>query len=426
VELPGANDPDRVRKLLKQTAKLEFYETYTINEIESFLTDADKAVYAYEQSHKNKDSLAKKGIDTANKKNDNPLAYAENKSDTSKSANPLAANTNDSTGKKGAKGKTAENRVTPLLSALNQSQQMANSPVIGAVRISDTASVNRMLNLQVVKDALPPEAKLVWANKAPDNSDMLELYALRTTGLVDKEAVLYGDVITDAREDVDRNTNSYEVTMQMSPEGASEWGNITRRNIGKFVAIVLDNQVYSCPRVNQEIDGGNSQITGSFKAAEASDLANVLKSGKLPVELDVVDEAVVGPSMGQQAINSGLSSLLIGLLAITAFMVIYYNRSGWVANLALLINLFFIIGVLASLGASLTMPGMAGIVLTLAMAVDANVLIYERIREELDHDKSIKMAISDGYRHAMSSIIDGNITTLLIGICRPHSQGYVK
>jgi SecD/SecF fusion protein len=421
VEMPGVDDADRVRKLLKSSAKLEFYETYTLAEIFPFMQDADKALLALQEVNETK---------TGNKNAANELMTGADTTktassiDSTKSSNPLANITSKDTGKNSAQSKMdSARKETPLLSALFPFQitnDMASSPTIGWVRIADTARVNKLLNTPEVRDAFPPETKLLWGAKPAQGSDLIELTALKTTGIQGKEAVLYGDAITDANQDVDPQTNSYVVSMQMNPQGASEWAKITKAaanmNPKGHIAIVLDNQIYSAPRVQNEISGGRSQITGNFTVKEAQDLANILKAGKLPVELQVIDEAVVGPSLGQEAINKGLASLLIGVIAITLFMVLYYNRSGWVANFALLINLFFIIGILTSLGAALTLPGMAGIVLTLAMAVDANVLIYERIREELSHGKNIKQAIAEGFKHALPSIIDGNLTTLLIGI----------
>ncbi|RYD80721.1 MAG: protein translocase subunit SecDF [Sphingobacteriales bacterium] len=424
VEMPGIDDADRVRKLLKGSAKLEFYETYTLAEIFPFMQDADKALLAIQEV----DKVTKTGTNntaanmltsgtTDSTKNDTTAKV----DDTIKSSNPLAGitKTNDTAGAKN----DSLGKETPLLSALfpfQISNDMAQSPTIGWVRISDTARVNKLLNTPEVKDAFPPETKLLWSSKPTQQSDLLELTALKTTGLVGKEAVLYGDAISDANADIDPQSNAYIVSMQMNPQGAADWARITKAaaamNPKGHIAIVLDDQVYSAPRVQNEITGGRSQITGNFTASESKDLANILKAGKLPVELQVIDEAVVGPSLGQEAINTGLLSLAIGVGAIALFMVLYYNRSGWVANLALFVNLFFIIGILTSLGAALTMPGMAGIVLTLAMAVDANVLIYERIREELALGKNLKMAIADGFQHALPSIIDGNLTTLLIGI----------
>ncbi len=416
VEMPGIDDADRVRRLLKGSAKLEFYETYTLNEIFPFMQDADKALLAINESNKA----------TANNTTNNSAIGNLAKSGDTTASNDTAGNS--LLGLKNTETAKTDNdttqKETPLLSLLFNAGQitneMAGSPTIGWVRIADTARINGILNTPEVRDAFPPETRLLWGAKPLPKTDILELTALKTTGIQGKEAILYGDAIIDAYSDVDPQTNSYIVSMQMNPQGAADWARITRAaasmNPKGHIAIVLDNQVYSAPRVQNEIAGGRSQITGNFNASDSKDLANILKAGKLPVELQIMDEAIVGPSLGQEAINKGLMSLLIGVLAIAAFMVAYYNRSGWVANLALVVNLFFIIGILTSLGAALTLPGMAGIVLTLAMAVDANVLIYERVREELALGKNTKQAIADGFQNALSSIIDGNLTTLLIGI----------
>ncbi len=255
-----------------------------------------------------------------------------------------------------------------------------------------------------------------WGVKPPTKeSSALELIAIKTNGR-DKLPPLDGGAIADARQDFGQFNGKPEITMRMNPEGAQTWKRLTAENIGKSIAIVLDESVYSFPTVQGEIAGGNSNITGNFEINEAKDLANILKAGKLPAPARIVEEAIVGPSLGEEAINSGLVSFVIALLLILVFMVFYYSNAGWVADLALFANVFFVFGVLASLGAVLTLPGIAGIVLTLGMAVDANILIYERIREELRAGKGMRLAISDGFKMAYSSIIDSNVTTLLSGI----------
>ncbi|MCX6350359.1 MAG: protein translocase subunit SecDF, partial [Bacteroidetes bacterium] len=417
VELPGADDPERVRKYLQGSAKLEFYETYTLGELGSFLTEADKEYYTLlHLNDKNADSSKYSKADTTKKET---VAKTETKTtkDTAKGKTDTVAKKDDKKGKEKEKPKE-QPLLALLLSAAGQvNEGMYNSPVVGYVKIADTSKVNSVLAKEEIRSILPTEVKFMWSTKPTDKAiEEITLIALRKTGLTGQEAVITGEVITDAKKDIDRQTNSYEVSMQMNTKGAQEWAKVTTENQGKFVAIVLDDVVYSAPRVINPITGGRSQITGNFTAEEAGDLANILKAGKLPVRVQIIEEAIVGPSLGQDAINSGLRSLLVGFICIIVFMILYYNRSGWVANLALLVNLFFIIGVLASLGAALTLPGMAGIVLTLAMAVDANVLIYERIRDEMEDGKSLKLAIAEGFKAAMSSIIDANLVTLLIGI----------
>ena len=417
VELPGAADEKRVRDLLKKSAKLEFYETYKAVDLRNYILEADKAYMDYlvtegvkKGDHDaivkmQKDSIDRLKIDSLDKQ-----IAAVAATDTAKKKE-LQAKKTKLTAKKDNAG---DHKIAELL---HVGELRGTDATIGKVKIGDTTKVNSILNLPSIKAVFPSDFIPMWEAKVDqDDKTKVQLVAIKSTGLKGKEAVLGGDVIKDARHDIDPKTSMNIVSMQMNPEGATEWASITRKNVNKNVAIVLDNQVYSAPNVQNEIDGGSSQIQGNFNVEEAKDLANILTAGRLPVELDIVDQAVIGPSLGQASINKGLLSLLIGLIAIVVFMVAYYNRGGWVANITVIINLFFIIGVLTSLQAALTLPGIAGIVLTLAMAVDANVLIYERIREELNHGKGMRLAISDGYKHALSSILDGNITTLLIGI----------
>nr|NQU89382.1 protein translocase subunit SecD [Bacteroidota bacterium] len=289
----------------------------------------------------------------------------------------------------------------------------AESASVGFAEIKDTAMINNLLSR--VRDVFPRNLKLRWKIK-PEKwaPTYLELVALKVTSR-DGAAALEGDVIVDARQDFDQN-GRVEVSMSMNSEGARIWKRLTGDNVGRQVAIVLDNFVYSAPNVNDEIPSGRSSISGNFEVDEAKDLANILKAGKLPAPARIVEEAVVGPSLGKVAINDGLMSFILAFILVLLFMVLFYNRAGWVADLALLSNIFFLFGVLASLGAVLTLPGIAGIVLTLGMAVDANVIIYERIKEEVRAGKGMRLAISDGYKNAYSAIIDGNVTTLLTGI----------
>jgi len=408
VELPGAEDQERVRKYLQGSAKLEFFLTYTLKDVVQELSQADAILYEQMEAKKG----FKKDTTSSESKSEEKVASSKDKSDTSKSS----ADSSKKVAKKDDKNKQKYQPLMQKLFAFQPTQDMFNSPVVGYVKIADTGDVNKYLNDPSVKAILRPDLRFAWSNKATSDGQIIQLMALRTSGIEGEDAVLDGKSITDARKDVNPQSSSYEVSMQMNTDGSREWAKITRENVGKFVAIVLDGVVYSAPRVNGEIPGGRSQITGNFTANEAGDLANILKAGKLPVRLDIIEEAVVGPSLGKAAINSGLYSLLAGLLAIVTFMGLYYNRSGWVANLALFINLFFIMGVLTSLNAALTLPGIAGIVLTLATAVDANVLIYERIRDELHEGKTMRIAIADGFRMAMSSILDANSVTLLLGI----------
>jgi len=288
------------------------------------------------------------------------------------------------------------------------------SAAVGYAAIKDTAKVNNLINQ--VSSVFPRNMRLVWKNKPRTvESEVLELIALKVTSR-DGSPALGGDAVVDARRDIDQSGN-VEVSLTMNTEGARVWKRLTGENIGKQIAIVLDDFVYSYPNVRSEIPNGRSSISGgNMSVEEGDDLANILKAGKLPAPARIVEEAVVGPSLGREAINAGLWSFVIAFVLVLIYMVFYYNRAGWVADLALVTNIFFLFGVLASLGAVLTLPGIAGIVLTLGMAVDANVIIYERIKEEIRAGKGMRLAIGDGYKNAYSAIIDGNVTTLLTGV----------
>jgi len=292
-------------------------------------------------------------------------------------------------------------------------------PVVGRADVKDTTQVNKYLRSPEVKAAIPQSMKFLWSVKPMDKTKTFELFAVKLVG-ADNGPVLAGEVVDDAHKDVDQK-GSPEVIMVMNSDGAEKWANITTEaskdpNNRQSIAIVLDDNVYSAPVVDNPIPGGVSSISGNFTPDEASDLANVLKAGRLPAPAHIVAEDVVGPSLGQQAIHAGLLSNLVGLLVVMVFMVAYYNRAGTVAVVAVLINIFFLMGVLTSLGAVLTMPGVAGIVLTFGISVDANVLIYERVREELALGKSLRIAVTDGFKHALSSILDSNISTFLTGL----------
>lgn len=416
IELPGVTDEDRVRKLLQGSAKLEFWETYDNMEIYPMLENVNTAL-----------ATAQKNAEKAS--NDNPATTA-NAADTA-DAGLLATL---GAGKDSLATDSLENQLAqqnPLFNVLrpvtvmapNNQVVLASGPAVGYARLRDTAKVNRLLSDPVVKQIIPSNVKLLWAVKpSPRTPDQLELYAVKPSG-VNAGPVLSGNVVTDAKDDFEPETNNPMVTMYMNSEGAREWRRITAaaapkspNESGQAIAIVLDGVVYSAPSVSGEIPNGISQITGNFTIEDTKDLANVLKAGRLPTTAKIVEEAVVGPSLGQAAIDAGVNSSVIGLVIVLIFMIAYYNRAGLVANVAVLFNVFFIMGVLASLNAVLTLPGIAGIVLTMGTAVDANVLIYERVREELRLGKSIRQAISDGYKHAMSSILDSQITTFLVGL----------
>jgi SecD/SecF fusion protein len=404
VELPGIKEPQRVRKLLQGTANLEFWKTYELTDppIYPALEEVNKKIASYVNGTSSLDST--KTMDT------NAVAIA--KPDTTN-----ATAKKDTGTSKAAISQAQKEKENPLFSILqlsvdDKTKQLAKGAVIGFALTKDTAKINRMF--EIAKSSLPRDLRLAWEYKTVDEkSGVVQLIALKAVG--EKGAVLTGDAITDARQDYsDKGGN--EISMSMNTVGAKTWKKITGENIGRSIAIVLDGYVYSFPTVQNEIPNGRSSITGRFSLEEAKDLANILKAGKLPAPARIVQEEIVGPTLGLEAINSGLLSFLFAFLLVLLYMWLYYNKSGLVANIALIANIFFIFGVLASLGAVLTMPGIAGIVLTLGMAVDANVIIYERIREELRAGKGLRLAISEGYRHAYSAIIDGNVTTLLTAV----------
>lgn len=408
IELPGIKEPERVRKLLQGTANLEFWKTYEFIEVYPIIEQVDKkvaSIYA---------GLGDAIDSTGNMSDSTKLAIQSEvvkpdsikKPDTSKTL----PTTPDQDKVKFAK----EHPLFALLSPNfdQQTGQPQKGPVVGVAQSKDTLKINKMFEL--VKNILPRDLHLAWTHKAIDDKEIFhQLIALKGVG--EKGPALTGEVITDARQDFsDRGGN--EIVMQMNTTGAKVWKKITGENKGKAVAIVLDNFVYSFPVVQDEIPNGRSSITGNFTLEEAKDLANILKAGKLPAPARIVQEEIVGPTLGKESINSGLISFIIAFFCVLLYMWLYYNKSGLIANIALLTNIFFIFGVLSAIGAVLTLPGIAGIVLTLGMAVDANVIIYERIREELRAGKGTRLAITDGYKNAYSAIIDGNVTTLITAV----------
>lgn len=414
IELPGVDNPERVRRLLQGSAKLEFWETFEnrevierIFEINKMLADKQKLAKAEAA----KDKAPATAADTAAPAAENDLMKQLAAADTAASGDSAQMSMDEA---------RRENPLfTLLMPAILQGEdggtQAMKGPVVGTASIRDTAKINAILAMDEARALLPRNLKLLWTVKGRgEGNKFLDLVAIKTRSN-DERAPLEGDVITDARESID-NFNQVEVSMTMNAEGAKVWRRLTADNIDKSIAIVLDDYVYSYPNVNQEISGGMSSISGNFTTEEAKDLANILKAGKLPAPARIVEEAIVGPSLGAEAISAGLISVIAGLLLVLVFMVAYYAKAGIVANVALFANIFFIFGVLASLQAVLTLPGIAGIVLTIGMAVDANVLIFERIREELTGGKSLRLAIADGFKNSLSSIIDANVTTLLTGI----------
>ena len=390
LELPGVKEPERVRKLLQGAANLEFYETYTLNDVLGSLRQLS------DQAQANKTTAAAAADTTA------------------------AAAATDSVAKPAPAAAPAPKEGNLTLAQLTGFEAMAgaggSSPVVGYVATSDTADVNAIINSPVAKTILPADLKLAWTvkgTKTQDGHEAFQLVALRT---VNGQPVLNGDVVTRASSEFD-NLQGQVVSMTMNDEGARQWSRITGGNIGKAIAIVLDDQVYSFPNVNGQIDGGRSQITGHFTVEEANDLSNVLESGKMVARVNVASESVIGPSLGKESIHKGLVSFIIALVLLMIFMVCAYGwQAGMIANLGLFLNLFFTMGILASFQSVLTLPGIAGIVLTLGMAVDANVLIFERCKEELRAGKGLKAAVSDGYKNAFSAIFDSNLTTIITGI----------
>ena len=420
VELPGIKEPERARKLLQSTAKLEFWETYEYSELLQSLEDANK--YLREQVGLN---------DTISQEVEEILASVEDKIDVEETALEEDTSANSLLSKlegDSAISDTSDSQLSfeqfaaenPLYAVLypniNQDNSPNEGPVVGFCAIKDTVKLNEYLaDVEVMKN-FPLDVKFAYTVKPYDSDGkFMQLIGLKVSGR-DGEASLEGDVVTDARQDFGQFNANPEVSMTMNSEGAKQWKRLTAENIGKSVAIVLDDFVYSFPTVQSEISGGRSQITGNFTINEAKDLANILKSGKLPAPARIIEEAIVGPSLGEEAINAGLKSFIIALMIMLMYMIFYYSGAGVVSNIALLANIFFIFGVLSSIGAVLTLPGIAGIVLTIGMSVDANVLIYERIREELSGGKGIRLAIKDGYDKAYNAIIDANVTTLLTGI----------
>jgi SecD/SecF fusion protein len=413
IELPGVKDPERVRKLLSGTAKLEFYQTYESQDVYPMFNNIDNILAA-------KSKVVAK--DTAK-----AVAVANAKKDTTSKKGALALlNKVEKSAAKDTSlnAKSKLNAAHPLFSVLQiptyQGQdgqpQLVPGAIVGLTLQKDTAKVNSYLQSADVKASLPRNIKFAWGVKPRDKSKVFELYALKLSG-AENGPVLNGDVINDAQNDVDQK-GSPEVRMVMNSQGAEKWRAITAEASQgkKAIAIVLDDNVYSAPNVQNEISGGVSSISGNFKVEDTKDLANVLKAGRLPAPARIIGEDVVGPSLGQESISAGLLSCLMGLLVVLVFMVAYYNRAGTVAVVAVIINVFFLMGVLTSLRAVLTLPGVAGIVLLFGMSVDANVLIYERVREELALGKSIRLAVSDGFKHALSSILDSNISTFLTGV----------
>ena len=417
IELPGVDNPERVRKLLQGVAKLEFWEVSEINETEVSQTIQIIDQFAVSQNLLNnaRESGTEDELDNTSQSDDIESLLSGN-SDNSDNNSTTEAIENDDEN-------LQANTSSPLLSNLRSE--------FGGLfyNLEDTMSINSILSNDKVQQLIPNTIKFLWAVKPTENTadpsdQVLELFVIKTSR--GGKAPLTGEVITDARQDLDQSARP-SISMQMNSNGAKNWRRLTSTNIGRRVAIVLDNYVYSAPFVQNEIPNGNSQITGDFTIEEAQDLANILKAGTLPAPTTIVEDVVIGPTLGKVAQSQGFQSIMSGLIIVLMFMIFYYSGGGIIANLALFFNIFFILGILAQLSASLTLPGIAGIVLTIGMSIDANVLIFERIKEELRNGANLKQAISNGYDKAFTSIIDANFTTLLVGLILYNlGQGPVK
>ncbi len=423
VELAGVRNPERVRNYLQSTAKLEFYETYSNQEIINRLQGVNDALAAYLSGGTLEDTAAKNANTTAAAANTDSSKTAA--TDTASLASLMGGNTTgDNASGKDSAGKAAEDqkKKNPLFAVwypnVTQQGTINQGPVVGIVAKKDTALLNKYLALDVVKNKFPNNIKFVF--QAEDKKESrnpnapLYLYALKTAP--NGGAKLEGDHVTEARMDYSPFDGKPEVSMAMDVAGSRLWKKMTGDNVGKYVAVVLDDKVYSAPLVNGEIAGGNTSISGSFTVEEATDLANILKSGKLPAPAHIVQEQVVGPTLGAESIAAGMNSLIISFIVIFVLMLLYFNTAGWVANIALTLNVLFTIGILSALHATLTMPGIAGLVLGIGMAVDTNVIIFERIKEELAAGKSYAQAVADGYKRSYAPVLDGHVTTLLTAV----------
>lgn len=397
IELPGVDNPERVRRLLSGAAKLEFAEVYVTQELASGIDQLGAYLNREDAANKATQKATVAVKDTA-------------KADTAKAGSSLESQLAQKTTDTTKTDTTAAAAQTAALTSL-----FVPLPQGLGVYLKDTARAGEILRRPEVRSFFPSDLVFMWDRKGMDAANGQQILPLYFIKKSNGQAAMEGDVILDANSDYD-DRGRPEVTMRMNGEGARKWRTLTANNIGRPVAIILDNLVYTAPTVQGEIPNGNSSITGTFTIEETKDMANVLKAGKLPAPTNIVEEAVVGSTLGSEAVTAGLLSSLIGLVVVLVFMAAYYSKAGWIADMALLINLFFLLGVMASLGSVLTMSGIAGIVLTIGMSVDANVLIYEGIKAELEAGKPFRQAVADGFRHSLSAIIDSNVTTLLTGI----------
>ncbi len=427
VELAGVRDPERVRNYLQSTAKLQFFEAFSNEEIINAIQPANDALAAYLAGETDGDAITADSATTAAAAvgADSTKTAA---ADTGSLSDLLGGSTAEQSGTAAGNDTAAKSREeamkkNPLFAVwypnITQQGNVNQGPIVGIVAKRDTAKLNKYLNLDVVRNKFPNNVKFVYGaeskKEASNPNAPLYLYALRTVPGA-AEAKLEGDHVTDARMDYSPLTGKPEVSMSMDATGARIWRKMTGDNTGKYVAVVLDDKVYSAPIVNGEIPNGNTSISGNFSVEDATDLANILKSGKLPAPARIIQEQVVGPTLGAESIDAGFNSLLISFVVIFVLMLVYYNTGGIVANISLILNVFFTVGILSALHATLTMPGIAGLVLGIGMAVDTNVIIFERIKEELASGKSYQQAVIDGYKRSYAPVLDGHVTTLITAI----------
>ncbi len=418
VELPGVKEPERVAKLLTGTANLEFWTTYQASEIWNYLDQANRTladILAVDDLAEETGSDTEVASEQATEESILDLPQDDLLLDTS-GLDLLSDLDSTAIGDQEAQFYRENPLIAVLQPYLDQQRNFIPGSTVGAVLLKDTAKVNEYLAIPQIKQLFPSDLKFAWHFQSEgDNVQFVRLHSLKATR--NNQPVMEGKYVTDARVGTDPYTGEFNVSMNMNSEGAKKWANVTRENVNQSIAIVLDGLIYSAPNVSEEIKGGSSSISGQFSQADADDLANILKSGKMPARARIESSEVIGPSLGAKSVKDGMNSFMIAFFVVLAYMIFYYSRrAGMVADIALVANMFFLIGVLASLQAVLTLPGIAGIVLTIGMSVDANVLIYERIREELAAGKNLKTAIKDGYQNAYSAIFDAQITTFLTGL----------
>lgn len=416
VEIGGVDNPARIRKMLQATASLEFWETYKANEIGGSFNEANEALKLYLQfaksGKKDTTTVTTEGSASSTQTIDEILGTSTKVEDSSKTA--LTKTPLDSVAER-QKAIEEYPLFSVLIPAIDQSNQFVASPVIGSSLNIDTAKVNSYLNVAEVKSKFPKDIAFMWSAKARgDKNNVFDLYAIKKRPNTDKPYMDGGSVVS-SNPDLDQFGN-VTISMKMSNEGASKWKKMTGSNVGRNIAIVVDDAVYSAPNVNEEIGGGSSSISGAFTQEEAADLSNILKIGKLPASATIVEEEMVGATLGAESIKAGLLSMMAGFGLIVAFVIFFYSTGGFIATIVLVLNMFLIIGIMATMGSTLTLPGIAGIVLTMGMAIDANVLIYERIKEELRMGHAISKSITNGFKYSLPAIIDSNITTMITGL----------